>query len=118
MECIFRKGFVTEVIDKKVDELWKLGIGGKTPFGDLRNMWRRHHCRLLNPYGDSDRCPFDKKECAYAFLEAVQQTVHARPHTPVGYFIKVARSSGAVRADEGVERRAAAARLRRTDVHL
>lgn len=116
-ECVFRKGFVTEVIDYKVDGLWKAGLGGKTPFGDLRNMFRRHHCRTLNPYGDSERCPFEKKECALAFLEAVQLTVNARPHTPVGYFIRVAKSTAAIRADEAVERRAAAARLRRTDVH-
>jgi hypothetical protein len=117
-ECVFRKGFVTEVIDYKVDGLWKAGLGGKTPFGDLRNMFRRHHCRTLNPYGDSERCPFTQKECALAFLEAVQVTVQARPRVPMGYFIHVAKSSGARRADEAVERRAVAARLRRTDVHL
>jgi hypothetical protein len=116
--CIFYKGFVTEVIDAKVDKLWKDGFGVvRVPFGDLRNMFRRHHCRTINPYGDSERCPYDKKECAYAFLEAVQLTVNARPRVPVGYFIRVAKSTAAIRADEAVERRAATARLRRTDVH-
>jgi hypothetical protein len=118
-ECVFRKGFVTEVIDQKVNDLWRSGFGVvRVPFGDLRNMFRRHHCRTINPYGDSDRCPFDKKECAYAFLDAVRLTVNARPRVPVGYFIRVAKSTAAIRADEAVERRAAAARLRRTDVNL
>lgn len=40
-ECVFKKGFVTEQVDPLVDELWKVTFGGKTPFGDLRNQWRR-----------------------------------------------------------------------------
>lgn len=116
-ECVFRKGFVTDRIDPIVDDLWKHALKVKTPFGDLRNMWRRHHCRTLNPYGDSDtNCPFDQEECAKAFLSAVLITTEARPTVPMGYFIKVARSRAAVRADLAVEKRARAASLRRTSV--
>ena len=116
-ECVFKRGFVTDSIDPQVDKVWKGGLMvARVPFGDLRNMWRRHHCRVLNPYGDSERCPYEPRDCALAFLDAIRVTVNARPRVPVGYFIKVAKGSGARRADEAVERRAAAARLRRTDV--
>ena len=115
-ECVFHAGFVVTTIDPQVDKMWKARIGGKTPFGDLRNMWRRHHCRTLNPFGDSERCPYPEEECAKTFLEAVVRTVNARPRVPVGYFIKVAKTMGAVRADEAVDKRAATARLRRTNV--
>lgn len=115
-ECVFRKGFVTEQVDPLVDEMWRMTVGGKTPFGDLRNMFRRHHCRTLNPYGDSENCPYDEKDCARAFYVAVRETCRAhRSHkllAPVGYFIRVAKSSGARRADEAVGLRAAAARAR------
>jgi len=113
--CVFHKGFITEKVDPTVDREWKDAFRVRAPFGDLRNMWRRHHCRLLNPYGDSERCPFNEHECGLAFLDAIRTVTIARPGSPVGYFIGVAKRSGAVRADLGVERRAIAARLR-TDV--
>lgn len=89
-----------ELVDTAVDEMWKAGFGvQRTPFGDLRNMWRRHHCRTLNPYGD-DSCPYAKADCAQAFADAIRLTVNARPRVPVGYFLKVAKSTAAQRADD------------------
>lgn len=89
----------TPVSDLAVDEMWKAEFGGKTPFGDLRNQWRREHCRTLNPYG-SESCPYAPDICLGEFVHAVQRTVDAHPRVPVGYFRKVARSSAARRADE------------------
>lgn len=117
--CIFKKGFVTDTVDPLIDKMWKASIPGKVPFGDLRNQWRRHHCRTLNPYGDSENCPYDPKDCARAFYSAVREVVRANDRmglkAPVGYFLKVARTMAAIRADEAVERRAVTARMR-TDV--
>lgn len=114
-ECVFHKGFTTESIDPEVDKLWKIVIGGRTPFGDLRNTFRRHHCRVLNPYGDSENCPYSEMECAYAFRDSVEITLRARPKKPVGYFLRVTRRMAAERADAAVDRKAAAARLRGTE---
>lgn len=120
-ECVFKKGFVTDQVDPLVDEMWKASIGGKTPFGDLRNQWRRLHCRTLNPYGDSENCPYDEKDCARAFYAAVREVARAADRVgkldrPVGYFTKVARTYAARRADEAVGRRAQVAMMRRTFV--
>ena len=78
--------------------------GGKVPFGDLRNQWRKQHCRTLNPYG-SDDCPWDKRDCIKAYSDAIDKMFRAKPDKPVGYFIKVARVDAARRADEGVDKR-------------
>jgi hypothetical protein len=115
-ECVFKKGFVTDTVDPQVDLLWKNHVGGKTPFGDLRNMWRRHHCRTLNPYGDSENCPYEEKDCARAFYAAVREVTRAHDRiplkAPVGYFIRVAKSTAAVRADAAVGLRANRAKMR------
>lgn len=114
--CVFHD-HLTDSVDETVDRMWTSAFpGGKTPFGDLRNMFRRHHCRTLNPYGSSENCPFEAPDCAAAFLEDVRVTVNARPRVPVGYFIRVTKSHAARRADEAVERRAYAASMRRTGV--
>lgn len=78
--------------------MWRTTFKVKTPFGDLRNQFRRQHCRTLNPYG-SDTCPYDRDVCALAFMDAVRVTCDAKPKVPVGYFRKVAKTMGAIRAD-------------------
>lgn len=97
-ECGFSTKSIHSV-DETVDKLWKQRIGGRVPFGDLRNQFRRHHCRTLNPYG-SDTCPYAREACVQAFLDTVRKTVAANPKVPVGYFIRVARTTAAIRADE------------------
>jgi hypothetical protein len=97
--CLFGE-ISTKDIDSRVDKLWP----GRTPFGDLRNQWRRHHCRTLNPYG-SESCPYPLEDCGAAFLQAVEITLEKRPNSPVGYFIKVAKTEAAKRADrKGIQR--------------
>lgn len=96
-ECVFPHP-ASELVDARVDKLWKAAFGGRTPFGDLRNQFRRQHCRTLNPYG-SDTCPYARENCALAFEDAVRVTADARPRVPVGYFMKVAKTIGAIRAD-------------------
>lgn len=102
--CLFGE-ISTKVIDNRVDNLWERAYPGtKTPFGDLRNQWRRHHCRTLNPYG-SESCPYPREECGAAFLESVEITVRTGAKSPVGYFIKVAKTEAARRADrKGIQR--------------
>lgn len=79
--------------------MWKSTFGvSRTPFGDLRNQFRRQHCRTINPYG-SEGCPYNTDTCALAFMDAVRVTCDARPKVPVGYFRKVAKTMGAIRAD-------------------
>lgn len=95
-ECCFPQP--ADQVDQNVDKLWKSAFGGRTPFGDLRNMFRRHHCRTLNPYG-GDTCPYARDQCALAFEDAVRVTCDAQPKVPVGYFIRVAKTIAAVRAD-------------------
>lgn len=98
-ECAFAQDSI-KTVDSQVDSLWRSTFGvGRTPFGDLRNQFRRQHCRTLNPYG-SDTCPYPRDACARAFLRSVQLTCNAKPRSPVGYFIKVAKTTGAIRADE------------------
>jgi len=99
------------MVDKKVDELWKSTFRvTRVPLGDLRNQFRRQHCRTLNPYG-SDSCPYDRDVCALAFLDAVRVTCDAQPKVPVGYFRKVAKTMGAIRADNKPLARVARGRM-------
>lgn len=96
-ECVFPHP-ASELVDERVDKRWKSTFGGRTPFGDLRNQFRRKHCRTLNPYG-SETCPYSRDVCALAFEDAVRVTCDARPGVPMGYFMKVAKTLGAIRAD-------------------
>lgn len=89
---------LAEEIDPAVDKLWRSTYGKRPPFGDLRNQWRRQHCRTLNPYG-SESCPYSMADCAAAFLAAVQVSCRSELKSPVGYFIRVAKSEAAKRAD-------------------
>lgn len=107
--CIFNGDFVREQVDPRIKTAWEERRSDKPKWGDLRNTFRREHCRAINPWG-SETCPFAEEDCALAFLQGVLSSLKAR--NPHGYFIKVARSSGSYRADEGVERRA----RMRTDV--
>lgn len=102
--CCFAHPSVRDAIDPWISDSWLRIIGGKVPFGDIRNQWRKHHCRTLNPYGSED-CPDDKIDCALIFQECVKLTLKAKPKKPVAYFIKVARMRAAQRADQGLTRR-------------
>lgn len=97
-ECTFTHPAIKDV-DKVVQELWIETFGRKPNFGDLRNQWRRHHCRTLNPYG-SESCPYTRDSCARSFLAAAEITAAAKPRVPTPYFGKVAKTLGAKRADE------------------
>jgi hypothetical protein len=101
--CEFAHPTMRGSIDPWIADEWQRVFKEKAPFGDLRNQWRREHCRTLNPYGD-EHC---QKEgyCALQFLASVKATIKAVPRSPVGYFKKVARMSAAHRADEGLTRR-------------
>ena len=94
--CVFPEP--ASSVDERVDVRWKETFRSRTPFGDLRNMFRRHHCRTLNPYG-SDTCPYAPDRCAAAFEDAVRVTCDNHPKVPVGYFIRVAKTMAAIRAD-------------------
>jgi hypothetical protein len=96
--CVFRDPFVREQIDPRIQALWKAEYGVGAPFGDLRRTWRKEHCATINPYG-SEGCPYEAKDCAMAFLAAVQSSIGPNITRPAGYFCKVARSTGIVRAD-------------------
>jgi hypothetical protein len=98
-----------EQVDPRIKAEWEAQRDDKPKWGDLRNTFRREHCRTINPYG-SENCIFKPEDCAIAFLKGVQQSMGAR--NPHGYFIKVARSSGSLRADESVEIKAQRARMR------
>ena len=96
-ECCFPQP-ATEMVDAKVNEMWHESFRKRTPFGDLRNQFRRQHCRTLNPYG-SETCPYAIEVCTLAFMDAVRVTCDAKPSVPVGYFRKVAKTMAAIRAD-------------------
>jgi len=101
--CIFKMPIATERLDPAIKKLWESRRADRPKWGDLRNTFRREHCYRLNPWG-SDTCPFIESSCAMAFYSAVEQSLDAR--NPYGYFRSVCRSTGAARADLGVERKA------------
>lgn len=107
--CIFKMPIATERLDPAIKKLWESRRSDRPKWGDLRTQFRQKHCRLVNPWG-SETCPFKDFECALAFYTAVEQSLDAR--NPYAYFMAVARSTGAARADLGVEQRAKAARMR------
>lgn len=101
--CIFKQPIATERLDPAIKKLWESRRSDRPKWGDLRNTFRQQHCYRVNPWG-SETCPFEEATCALAFYNAVEQSLNAR--NPYGYFIGVCRSSGARRADLGVELRA------------
>jgi hypothetical protein len=107
--CIFGLPIARERLDPALQKLWGSRRDDRPKWGDLRTIFRREHCRTVNPWG-SETCPFKPEECALAFYQAVEQSLGAR--NPYGYLIPISRLSGARRADLGVERRAQRARLR------
>jgi hypothetical protein len=96
--CVFRDPFVREQIDPRIQSEWKAMYGCGAPFGDLRRTWRKEHCAILNPYG-SEGCSYGPKDCALAFLAAVQSSIGPNITRPAGYFRRVAKSTALVRAD-------------------
>ena len=96
--CVFGDQFVREQIDPRVQAIWKAEYGRGAPFGDLRRTWRKEHCASLNPYGSAG-CAYESKDCALAFLAAVQSSIGPGITRPAGYFRRVARSTALVRAD-------------------
>jgi hypothetical protein len=97
--CIFREQIVRDQFDPQIARDWdRTYPGTHAPFGDMRNMWRRHHCRTLNPYG-SESCPYAPVQCARAFYDSVKTVSQTHRSSPVGYLIKVAKTSAAIRAD-------------------
>ncbi|HXS47773.1 MAG TPA: hypothetical protein VN756_09965, partial [Solirubrobacterales bacterium] len=120
LPCIFAKGETRGAIDDRVKSMWQgsFGVERPVPFGDLRLSFKRFHCGAINPHGGE--CPYAPQECARAFLSSIkevcdQHAIHGVGN-PQGYFVRVAKSSGARRADEAVGRRAQAAMMRRTSV--
>ena len=96
--CCFKDPFTREQVDPRVQALWESTYGKKAPFGNLRQMWVREHCRTVAPYDD---CPYDKQDCALSFLGAVEQvTGAAKREHPTGYFRSVARTLGYRRAED------------------
>lgn len=119
LPCIFAKGVTRGAIDDHVAGLWLESFGDQpVPFGDLRLSFKRFHCGTVNPMGGE--CPFVPQDCARAFLGAVKEVCIQNDITPIrnprGYFVRVAKSTGAMRADLAVGRRAQAAMMRRTSV--
>lgn len=107
--CVFNDDFVRDQIDPRIKTEWEARRDDKPKWGDLRTTFRKEHCRRINPWG-SESCPFKPEDCALAFLQGVQRSLVAR--NPHGYFVQVARSGGAARADEGVALKAERARMR------
>jgi hypothetical protein len=107
--CVFDSDFVREQVDPRILTAWEAQRSDKPKWGDLRTTFRREHCQTINPYG-SETCPFRAEDCAIAFLKGVTASLGAR--NAHGYFIRVARSMAAARADEGVRMRAEKARMR------
>ena len=100
--CIFKTELAKTRLDPAIKKLWESRRSDRPKWGDLRTTFRREHCRNLNPWG-SETCPFKETDCALAFYAAVEQSLHAT--NPYGYFRSVCRSTGALRADLGVELR-------------
>jgi hypothetical protein len=107
--CVFNDDFVREQVDPRLKAEWEDQRDDKPKWGDLRTTFRKEHCRRINPYG-SENCPFKPEDCAIAFLKGVVKSMKAR--NPHGYFVQVARSSGAARADESLVLKAERARMR------
>lgn len=94
--CVFHTKFLQQEVDPRVDQLWP----GKTPFGDLRRTWRMRHCATVNPYWDSEMCPYPASNCALAFLAAVQTATFTGVRNPMGLFRTLARSDGLRRLED------------------
>lgn len=95
-KCMFHTKFLRDQVDPRVDQLWP----GKTPFGDLRRTWRMRHCATVNPYWDSEMCPYPASNCALAFLAAVQTATMTGVRNPMGLFRTLSRSDGLRRLED------------------
>jgi hypothetical protein len=95
--CCFKEQFTKEQVDPRVKQKWEDAYGRRAPFGNLRQMWVRQHCRIVAPYDD---CPYDKQDCALAFLTCVELVTEIHRTSPTGYFRAAARTLALKRADE------------------
>jgi hypothetical protein len=95
--CVFYTRFLQQEIDPRVAALWP---SKPVPFGDLRRTWRMKHCATVNPYWDSEMCPYPASNCALAFLAAVQTATLTGVRNPMGLFRALARSDGLRRLED------------------
>lgn len=96
--CIVASEFTRDQVDPRIAEVWA-ALGKKPKFGDMRTIWRRRHCRTLNPY-DSKHCAYTPEECALAYLQCATRAAEMSRSNPMGYFWKSALSTALVRADD------------------
>ena len=96
--CVFREPLIRTDVDPRVKVMWERATSKPAPFGRLRKVFQDEHCARVNPYTGSE-CPYTKEECALAFLQAVQNSLMPWIEDPAAYFVKVAASGGARRAD-------------------
>jgi hypothetical protein len=96
-KCIFGGSHVRQHVDPVVNELFK-AYKVKPNWGDMRRTWKYKHCAEVNPHGSED-CPFSEKECAVAFMDAVEETLRAKPKRFGALFRYIAHRTGGERAD-------------------
>lgn len=96
-KCIFAGSHVREAVDPVVNELFK-AYKVKPNWGDMRRTWKLKHCAEVNPHGSED-CPFTEAECAAAFMDAVEETLRAKPKRFGALFRYIANRTGGERAD-------------------
>ena len=94
--CIFRTEFCRAQVDPRVQSQWRARTGKAAPFGDLRRTWVREHCVRVAPA--EGLCPYPERDCALAFLAAVQTSLTAETN-PMGYFRRVAKTLALERLD-------------------
>lgn len=111
-QCIFAGSYVRQHVDPVVKELFK-AFKVKANWGDMRRTWMLKHCSEVNPYGSED-CPYTETECAIAFMEAVEETLRAKPKRFGALFRYIARRTGGERAD-AAQRSRHGRRKRRSD---
>lgn len=95
--CVFSTTFMREVVDPRVAGQWP---AKPVPYGDLRRTWRLQHCATVNPYWDSEMCPYPASECAMAFLSSVQSATVQGTRNPLGRFRAIAKLAGLRRLED------------------
>lgn len=74
--CVFRRPEIRQDVNPRLQRAYRESIkpGADPPYGALQGLWRREHCREINPYG-SDTCPYEARDCILAYYKTAMDAI-------------------------------------------
>lgn len=99
--CIFRRPEIRQDVNPRLQRAYRAHIkpDGHPPYSALQGLWRKEHCRTINPYG-SESCPYEPRDCVLAYYQASMKAMEEPGVRSVtGFFRVLAKRYGLERSD-------------------